>query len=107
VPPFTKPSLFSKAGLVEGRGTKLLLDKVDFSGGTSKFSLNACTVFFFFYPSSLRKLASLKGALEVTANYTLLQRRECGGVMGQLEKQETGNRTGNKNESDTITGMEY
>ena len=46
-------------------------------------------------------------ALEVTANYTLLQRRECGGVMGQFEKQETGNGTGNKNESDTITGMEY
>jgi len=45
--------------------------------------------------------------LEVTANYTLLQGRECGGVMGQLEKQEIGNGTGNKNESNTITGKEY
>jgi len=94
VPPCTKPSLFSKAGLVEDRGTKLLLDKVDFSGGTSKISLNGYSVFF--YPSSLWKLAFLKG-LEVTANYALLQRRECGGVMGQLEKQEMGNGTGNKN----------
>jgi len=37
-------SLFSKAGLVDGRGTKLLLDKVDFSGGTNKFSLNGYSV---------------------------------------------------------------
>jgi len=62
----------------------------------------------FFFLSLLSAETSFpERALEVTANYTLLQRRECGGVMGQLEKQETGNRTGNKNESDTITGMEY
>ena len=69
--PSTKPSLLSRAGLVGGRVTKR---KVDFSGG-GPVNFPLMGTMFFFYPSSLWKLASLKGFGGNSKLHTLTEKR--------------------------------